>query len=95
MVMMQSSNWNCKTHVRAHLDSVRTVWWYGDLLVSGSDDGLIKIWEKDQAKNVIREHLGPIYSICGNSEYCFTAGAEGVIRKWRNQDLVQGKGPID
>ena len=54
MVLLQSTNWSTKNHIRGHLDAVRALAWVGDSLVSGSDDGLVKVWEKDQSKAVIR-----------------------------------------
>ena len=38
----------------------------------------------------VREHLGAVYNIAANEQFLFTGGAEGVLRRWKMKDLLQG-----
>lgn len=53
--------------MRSHLDSVRVVFWQREFLLTAGEDCLIKIWEKDRLKITVREHLAPIFTICGDN----------------------------
>lgn len=41
----------------------------------------------------VRDHLGPIYAMATADDNIFTAGAEGVIRKWSAAELLSGLPP--
>jgi len=38
--------------------------------------------------------LAPIFTICGDSESIFTAGAEGVVRKWNISAFLENGRPV-
>lgn len=78
----KANNWIPKANLRSHLDSVRTLFYQGQFLLSAGEDCLLKIWERDKLKITVREHLAPVFTICGDNENVFTAGAEGVVREW-------------
>ena len=82
MMVSKPVNWVPRANMRSHLDSVRALCWQGQFLLSGGDDCLLKIWERDKLRMTVREHLAPIYTICGDNETVFTAGVEGVVRQW-------------
>lgn len=82
VVANRNSNWIPRANLRSHLDSVRVVFWQREFLLSAGEDCLIKIWDKDRLKITVREHLAPIFAICGDQERIFSAGAEGVVRQW-------------
>ena len=54
MIVVQSNNWSVKASLKGHLDSVRALYWHGNNLISGGDDCLMRIWEKDQPIGTIR-----------------------------------------
>jgi WD40 repeat protein len=54
IVVIKSNNWAHKANLRSHLDSVRSVHWHGQYLISGGEDCLLKLWDKDQVKMTIR-----------------------------------------
>ena len=70
---------------------MRTAAFINDSLVTAGEDATLKLWRKDHLKFTLREHLGPVYTMAVSQDYTFTAGAEGVIRRWKNQDLLNGK----
>lgn len=59
-------NWVPKANLRSHLDSVRVLHWQGQYLLSAGEDCLLKIWDRDRLKITVREHLAPIFTICGD-----------------------------
>ncbi len=60
-------NWTPKANLRSHLDSVRALHWQGKFLISAGEDCLLKIWDRDKLRMTVREHLAPIFAICGDS----------------------------
>jgi hypothetical protein len=42
----------------------------------------------------VREHLAPVFTICGDNESIFTAGAEGVVREWSVGNFLKNGSPV-
>lgn len=61
-----SNSWIPRANLRSHLDSVRTLRWQGQFLISAGEDCLLKIWEKDKLTITVREHLAPVFCLCGD-----------------------------
>ena len=93
IMVMKGSGWAVKNVLRSHLDSVRGICWFGKYLVSGGEDCLLKIWERDKLLMTVREHLAPIYTLHGHQNMLVTAGAEGVVRKWEIDNFRNNEGP--
>ena len=73
--MVKSNNWGHKAILRAHLDSVRSLAFAGQHLITASEDATLKIWKKDKLEHTVRQHLGPIYALATSEEHIFTGGA--------------------
>lgn len=43
--MLAKGGWVNKQNLRSHLDSVRTLVWHDDFLISSGEDSLVKIWQ--------------------------------------------------
>ncbi|CAG8539929.1 77_t:CDS:10 [Ambispora leptoticha] len=91
--------WRQRFTCRSHLDTVRSISWHQSelLLVSGSEDGTIKLWD---LKNIIsnksppmqdieasityRGHLGAVNAVVMESEQrrCYSASMDATIRVW-------------
>ena len=41
----------------------------------------------------VRQHLGPVYTLAVSDNFLFTAGAEGVVRQWSMESLLNGESP--
>eukprot|EP00919_Chromeraceae_sp_WS-2016_P013009 GHVR01030426.1.p1 GENE.GHVR01030426.1~~GHVR01030426.1.p1 ORF type:complete len:110 (-),score=0.19 GHVR01030426.1:133-462(-) len=67
VMLIKSNNWAHQTNLRSHMDSVRALTFHNAYLISAGEDCLMKIWEKDQLKLTIREHLGPVYCAYSDS----------------------------
>lgn len=93
IVVLKHANWTHKANLRSHLDSVRAILFHQGQLITSSEDCTLKLWEKEQLKATVREHLGPIYAMTHTRDLIFTAGAEGVVRKWSTAELVSGLPP--
>jgi WD40 repeat protein len=42
--VVKTANWNTKANLRSHLDSVRTLNWHHNYLISAGEDATLKIW---------------------------------------------------
>ncbi|KAI9595439.1 WD40-repeat-containing domain protein [Syncephalis fuscata] len=90
--------WRQRCILQSHLDTVRTIDFHERdfILASGSEDGLVKIWNLSELATSIsrtteyepratmRGHQGAIHAvqICGNQNKCFSAGADTAIMVW-------------
>lgn len=88
--MLAKGGWVSKQNLRSHLDSVRTLAWHDDYLISSGEDYLVKIWQngKPELVSTIREHLGPVYASTTHRNSLFTGGLEGVVRQWDFDSLL-------
>lgn len=93
IVLVKNNNWSHRANLRSHLDSVRALLFHNGLLLTASEDCTLKVWEKETLKRTVREHLGPIYALTATDDAIFTAGAEGVVRKWTPAQLLAGHSP--
>lgn len=81
-----------KVSLLSHMDSVRGLTYLDQdqILVSVSEDCLIKLWDiKDTTDPyfTIRGHIDPIFAVCqsfapGKDKFIFTAGSEGQVHAW-------------
>ncbi|CAB75991.2 cullin 1 adaptor protein Pop1 [Schizosaccharomyces pombe] len=72
--------------LRGHTDSVREVACLGDLIVSASYDGTLRVWKASTGVclHVLRGHVGRVYSVTINPsrQQCISAGTDAKIRIW-------------
>lgn len=54
IVMMPKASWACKQNLRSHLDSVRSLAWHNDCLISAGEDCLMKVWRHGELLGTIR-----------------------------------------
>lgn len=94
IIMLAKGGWVSKQNLRSHMDSVRTLTWYEDFLISSGEDSLVKIWQssKPELINTVREHLGPVFASARYDNFVFTGGLEGVVRQWEFNSLVTDEG---
>lgn len=52
--MVPKVNWTCKQNLRSHLDSVKSLAWHTDCLISSGEDCLMKIWRHGELLGTIR-----------------------------------------
>ena len=89
--------WQLDRSISASLYSVNTMAAVSDqVLVTGSDEGLIKIWTKDSKDNtaasiVLRGHKGPVRSLSVNSTVCVSGGEDGKLIAWRLESSALSK----
>jgi len=46
IVILKNNNWNHRSNLRSHLDSVRALLFHAGHLISAGEDSQLKIWEK-------------------------------------------------
>ncbi len=54
IVMMPRSSWASKQNLRSHLDSVRSLAWHSDFLISSGEDCLMKVWRHGELLGTVR-----------------------------------------
>jgi hypothetical protein len=54
IVMLPKASWACKQNLRSHLDSVRSLAWHADFLLSSGEDALLKVWRHGELLGTLR-----------------------------------------
>jgi WD40 repeat protein len=91
---ISSSRGSCIKNLTGHTKTVQALLYFPNngWLVSGSDDGTIKIWNwlKGNCLHTISEHKGAVYALAGLSNREFASGAsdDGNIHIW---DVATGE----
>ena len=100
-----------RVSLRSHFDSIRDIKFCQDdqLLVSVSEDCMMKLWDVKQLKKdedhqqealyTYRGHTGPLFALATNhglvpnDTLIFSAGLEGVIRVWKLPEFSKDRFP--
>lgn len=53
-MVVKNNNWNHKITLRSHLDSVRSLAFIGNSLITAGEDTTVKIWRKDELSFTLR-----------------------------------------
>jgi WD40 repeat protein len=89
--------WQLERTINASLFSVNSIGVVNNqLILSGSDEGLIKCWPKESKENttaslVLRGHKGPIRSLSVKSTVCVSGGQDGKLIAWHVDPLALSK----
>jgi striatin 1/3/4 len=88
--------WSHKLTLKNHIDSVRAICFLEGVMVTASEDCLVKLWDLEEMESQIRNervfldsyftlrgHTGPIFTIAGHERRLFSAGVEGFIKTWK------------
>ena len=84
-----AKQWELDRTIHASLFSINSLASVGNqMLMSGSDEGLMKCWMKDSKDNatasiVLRGHKGPVRSLSVKSNTCVSGGDDGKLIAWR------------
>lgn len=92
-----------KYTLKHHLDAVRSISWHSEeaVLMTGSEDGLIKLWNvaEDgrkpgadvQPRLTLRGHDSEVLAVLLDNEgdRCFSAGSNGKVGVWEFPDLAE------
>uniref|UniRef100_A0A8C2FKI5 Striatin, calmodulin binding protein 4 n=1 Tax=Cyprinus carpio TaxID=7962 RepID=A0A8C2FKI5_CYPCA len=96
--------WNPRFTLRSHFDAIRALTFHPiqAVLLSGSEDGTLKLWNLNKAmhskKNAaldvepiytFRAHSGAVLSLAmgEEGESCFSGGLDSTVRGWKIPDL--------
>ena len=94
---ISSKQWQLERTISASLFAVNAVGVVNNqLLLSGSDEGLIKCWPKDSKDNttasiVLRGHKGAVRCLSIKSTVCVSGGDDGKLIAWRVDPTALGK----
>ncbi|ODV82219.1 F box protein, for ubiquitin dependent degradation [Suhomyces tanzawaensis NRRL Y-17324] len=70
-----------------HTQAVRTITGYGNIIISGSYDSTVRVWDllnNGTCKHVLSEHSDKVYSIAMDfeSKLCYSASMDHTINVW-------------
>eukprot|EP00160_Parvularia_atlantis_P002280 Unigene11876_Nuclearia_a/m.36164 Unigene11876_Nuclearia_a/g.36164 ORF Unigene11876_Nuclearia_a/g.36164 Unigene11876_Nuclearia_a/m.36164 type:complete len:685 (+) Unigene11876_Nuclearia_a:123-2177(+) len=66
----------------AHIRDIYAVCLYGELLISGGVDRLVKVWRNGQLERALEGHQNHINSIVVNDKLIYTGSFDGTVRVW-------------